>query len=365
MGIEVKTPLVSVIVTSYNYAKFIRDALESVSAQTYRPLECIVVDDCSTDNSLEIIDQTIRELQEKNNGIAYSRVSTKKNSGQLAAFLLGISQAKGVFINFLDADDILFPDFISVHVQVHLENLVALTTSEPFEIDSDGQVHSFHSNSGNLYDRLKIKRNIRPVRPFEIWRQNLLHCGAADDFAASEKLILASGNFKWNTWCWYPTSSALFRKSALSYLCKADPEQWRICADWLLFSYANIIGNTSCLIPFQLSAYRRHGGNGFSLDAVIGSFRYVSREKRQMSDEFQYRRLPLSLLQIFSSLREQFPEKSVEFMRTVIYSAGPRFLLRHWNEVFSFYHVPSFGHRAVIFLKTIIRHRQFNRKWKF
>lgn len=361
MTSQLNPPLVSIVITSYNYAKYIRDALQSVSEQTYRPLECIVVDDCSTDNSAEVINAEIEELSKKNNDISYTFCSTGKNSGQLTAFLLGISKTRGVFINFLDADDFLLPDFISTHVQVHLENLVAFTTSEPIEIDSENQVHSFQSNSGNAYTALKTERNIRPVLPFEEWRKSLNEGSEAQNFKTSGKYILNRSNLKWNSWYWYPTSSGLFRKSALRYLCKADPEKWRICADWLLFSYASIMGNSS-FIPCRLSVYRRHGDNGFALDALIGEYRYVTKKKRMLSDEFQYKQLPLSLIRIFACLKDDFPDLSDELIKTVIYHSGPDFLLKNRDEVFSYLIYPHFYQRVILYLKTWIRNRQLNKK---
>ena len=57
------SPLVSVIVPSYNYARFIGQALESLEAQTYTNWECVVVDDGSTDNTAEIIKSTVTEIR--------------------------------------------------------------------------------------------------------------------------------------------------------------------------------------------------------------------------------------------------------------------------------------------------------------
>lgn len=363
MSTELKAPLVSIVITSYNYAKYIGDALESVSAQTYRPLECIVVDDCSTDNSAEVIARTMNELRQKDHGITYSLVSTEKNSGQMAAFQLGIVQAKGVFINFLDADDFLFPDFVSVHVQIHLENLVAFTFSEPVEIDSEGQLHCFQSNTGNPYRKLKVARNIRPVVSFEKWYQNLQKCSAAENFVPSRKYVLERNALKWNMWHWYPTSSALFRKSSLLYFHNANPEKWRICADSLLFCCANILGN-SCLVPFQLSAYRRHGDNGYGGDVIVGEFRYMTKKSEKRAEEMSAGQLSLSLLQIFASARDKNFCAAVEFMQTIIYQAGPEFLLKNWNEVFSYLLLPRFYQRFVILLKTFIRHQQLHWRLK-
>jgi len=98
-------PLVSIIIPVYNTEKYLRESIESAINQTWQNKEIIIVDDCSSDNSLEIAksyeSQSIRVY--RNN----------KNSGQCSASNLGISKSKGDFIKFLDADDILDHDFIS------------------------------------------------------------------------------------------------------------------------------------------------------------------------------------------------------------------------------------------------------------
>ncbi len=55
-------PTVSIVVTSYNYGQYIEDCLNGILNQTYRPLECIIVEDCSTDNSVEIIQDFIKKI---------------------------------------------------------------------------------------------------------------------------------------------------------------------------------------------------------------------------------------------------------------------------------------------------------------
>lgn len=92
------TVIVSVIITNYNYAHFLADALESVRQQTFSNWECLIIDDGSTDNSKEIAeiftrqDKRFRYIYQYNQGLAASR-----NNGMLIA--------KGQYYQFLDADD--------------------------------------------------------------------------------------------------------------------------------------------------------------------------------------------------------------------------------------------------------------------
>lgn len=97
--------LVSVIIPTYNRAGFLREALESVLAQTYRPIECIVVDDGSTDETQDVV----KTIMSDNCADFCIRYEWQKNSGACAARNRGLVVSRGEFINFLDSDDLLVP----------------------------------------------------------------------------------------------------------------------------------------------------------------------------------------------------------------------------------------------------------------
>jgi glycosyltransferase involved in cell wall biosynthesis len=89
---------VSVLINSYNYSDYVIDAVESALAQSVTPDEVIVVDDGSTDNSVDLL--TSRYASEKR-----VKILKQRNQGQLFAFVLGMENASGDLICFLDADD--------------------------------------------------------------------------------------------------------------------------------------------------------------------------------------------------------------------------------------------------------------------
>lgn len=93
---------VSVIITCYNYGEFVGKAIESALSQTLLPLEIIVINDGSKDNSLEVIDKYKDRIT----------IVDKKNEGVIAAKNQGLLMAKGEWIVYLDADDILEPSYI-------------------------------------------------------------------------------------------------------------------------------------------------------------------------------------------------------------------------------------------------------------
>ena len=93
-------PLVSVVVPTYNYARYISDALECLRAQTYAHWECIVVDDGSTDDTAEVV----ARFTERDARIRYL---WQENRRQAAAKNTGLRHTSGQYVQFLDADDLL------------------------------------------------------------------------------------------------------------------------------------------------------------------------------------------------------------------------------------------------------------------
>jgi glycosyltransferase involved in cell wall biosynthesis len=105
-------PLVSVLMTAYNREQFISEAIESVLASTYKNFELIVVDDCSTDNTLLIA----RQYEQAD---ARVRVYTNhRNLGDYPNRNMAVSYAKGEYLMFVDSDDKIYVDGIENCVKV-------------------------------------------------------------------------------------------------------------------------------------------------------------------------------------------------------------------------------------------------------
>ncbi|AFY68133.1 glycosyltransferase [Geitlerinema sp. PCC 7407] len=102
-----KTPLISVVVPSYNHGAFLVEAIESLVSQTYQNWECIIVDDGSTD-STQLIAQRLTDHYSSSN----IQLLTQKNSGVVQARRNGIQRARGEYILFLDSDDKIHPRFL-------------------------------------------------------------------------------------------------------------------------------------------------------------------------------------------------------------------------------------------------------------
>ena len=108
-----ENPLISVVIPVYNRAHLIEKTINSVSEQSYKNLEIIIVDDCSTDN--------IEELIKKLNNLQIRFFKQKMNMGPSAARNRGVEEAKGELIAFLDSDDEWYPDKIEKQVKQLVE----------------------------------------------------------------------------------------------------------------------------------------------------------------------------------------------------------------------------------------------------
>jgi len=106
-----ENPLVSVIIPVYNGGRYLRAALESVFAQTYRPFEVIVVDDGSADDS-GVIAQSFPEV----------RYIYQTNQGVAAARNNGLEAARGEYFAFLDQDDLWAPEKLKLQVEYLLSH---------------------------------------------------------------------------------------------------------------------------------------------------------------------------------------------------------------------------------------------------
>lgn len=118
------TPLVSIIVITYNSAKFVLETLESVKSQTYENIELIISDDGSKDNTLEICNSWIND--NKDRFVNIKLITVEKNSGIPANCNRGVAASKGEWIKIIAGDDSLIYDAISKFIfLVNNNNLTA------------------------------------------------------------------------------------------------------------------------------------------------------------------------------------------------------------------------------------------------
>ncbi len=121
--------LVSVIMPSYNTAKFIKETVDSVINQTYQNFEIIIVDDCSTDNTDEVIAGI------KDERIKY--IKNEKNSGAAVSRNRALREAKGKWIAFLDSDDVWLPQKLEKQISFMKQNGYKFSYTEYTEVDEE------------------------------------------------------------------------------------------------------------------------------------------------------------------------------------------------------------------------------------
>ena len=138
-----KHPLVSIAMTSYNGSKFIEKQLNSLCNQTYKNFEVVICDDCSTDETVQIISKFKEKLK-------INLIENQKNLGMVKNFEKSISLCKGEFIALCDWDDIWLPQKIEILVS-KIENY-SLVFSDAALIDSNDNVIQ---NSFRKYSKIK------------------------------------------------------------------------------------------------------------------------------------------------------------------------------------------------------------------
>lgn len=146
-----KKPLVSVVIPFFNAEKTIRETLENVINQTYSPMEIILVNDGSTDHSVEFIQDLIDQYES-------ITLVTQDNAGVAAARNTGIDTSQGKYIAPIDADDLWHPQRLEMHIEA-LENAsdkkMAVAYSPAFIIDEAGYaIHkpNKHDLSGDVFE---------------------------------------------------------------------------------------------------------------------------------------------------------------------------------------------------------------------
>lgn len=134
-------PLVSIIVPIYNVAPYIIRCLQSIDIQTYRPIECLLIDDCGTDESVPLVEQFTARY---NGDIHFYILRHEYNMGLSAARNTGIKTATGDYVYFMDSDDVITPDSI--------ETLVSLSVKYPDAdfIQGDIVIGTDDLNTGNI-----------------------------------------------------------------------------------------------------------------------------------------------------------------------------------------------------------------------
>lgn len=128
-------PLVSIVAICYNQSKYVIETLDSIIAQTYSNIQLIIIDDCSTDNSIEIINKWIRHCY-----INCDFVKHSKNLGISKSCNDGLQRVKGNYYQIISCDDIIFSDKIEKQVaQLERNGKAAVIFSDAILMNEDSK----------------------------------------------------------------------------------------------------------------------------------------------------------------------------------------------------------------------------------
>ena len=226
-------PLVSILVSNYNYARYIGDSIQSALDQTYTNFELIVCDDGSTDDSVSVIE----EYERKDPRLRFIR---KRNEGQASGFNAAFAASRGEIIALLDSDDLFLPHKV--------ERIVANFQANP---DSGFGLHRIIRINANLQ-----RQGVWPMSaalPKGWYGSRLMEDGGILAFMP-------------------PTSGLSLRRQVADRIFPLPLESPLVkCPDQLITRLAPLITNVT-REDEALSQYRLHSNNNYGQDRVTAAF---------------------------------------------------------------------------------------------
>jgi len=143
--------LVSIIMPSWNTAKFITESIQCVIDQTYKNWELLIVDDCSTDNTDEVVKPFLTDPRIK-------FFHNEKNSGAALTRNKAMREAQGEWIAFLDSDDLWMPQKLEKQISFMRKGGYVLSYTEYEKIDEDDKPLNIYVSGPDIVDKRKMYR---------------------------------------------------------------------------------------------------------------------------------------------------------------------------------------------------------------
>jgi glycosyltransferase involved in cell wall biosynthesis len=281
-----KKPLVSVIIPNFNYSKYLGQTIESVLSQTYDNFEILVVDDGSTDDSVEVAKQYSSKI----------RLICQSNGGVSSARNEGILNSRGSFVCFLDADDFWESNKLELQMNLALETKSGLIYSGYLECD----------------EHLSKIREILPV--FQGYCEGLYRRKPGSAIA-----LLG-------------TSTALISREVIDLVGIFDTTL-STSADW---DYLRRVSKFTdfAFVPSPLVRYRRHGSN-MSSGSLAKYYQDNEYAVMKMISEYDNFGLQNSVLNRYSRFRFHLGAGRA-FMKIGEFSLGIRHLYKAINGIIGF-----------------------------
>ena len=189
-------PVISVVIPNYNHGKYLKQRIDSIISQTYQNFEIIVLDDFSTDDSLQVLNQ-----YKEHPKVSHFIVNEKNSGSVFHQWNKGISYAKGEFVWIAESDDIASPIFLENLVYKLIENEeIGITFCQSNKIDGFGGIygdwcnHTVEKNGNNIFSnsfemkgdlfikRFMVEQNSIPNASGVVFRKSVyLNIGGAPE----------------------------------------------------------------------------------------------------------------------------------------------------------------------------------------
>lgn len=258
--------LVSIIVTTYNSAKFVIETLESAKAQTWQNLELIVSDDCSSDNTVELCSEWIARNKER--FVSTDIITVPKNTGVSANCNRCIKASNADWIKFIAGDDILLPNCIEENMKFVAEH------AEASIIFSQVLVYQDEFKEDQFAAAIPVN-----------YPENLMNqlFGAADQF----KLLLISDRINY-------TPSYFFKKQALLNVGCYDEEN-KLVEDYPMWLKLTRAGNRLFYFHQPTVGYRRHQ-QALNNNTDEGLFKPLLLKSAPLKEKYVFPYLPWDIV---------------------------------------------------------------------
>lgn len=226
--------VVSVIIPNYNHSFFLGQRIESVLNQTYQNFEVIILDDCSTDNSIELIEQY------RNHPKISKIIYNDRNSGSpFLQWKKGVEYVKGKYIWIAESDDWASEDFLKKLVSnIEKDNSIALSYCRSFKVDGENKVLGVYDWGSQLDG--------------ERWNHSFVNEGI-DEIKKFLRFMNTIPN----------ASAVLFRSEYGRDVINSLPEEMTFCGDWL-FWLRLINGYKISFLSEPLNFFRRHSSTSIT-----------------------------------------------------------------------------------------------------
>jgi glycosyltransferase involved in cell wall biosynthesis len=244
-------PLVSILINNYNYARFLRAAIESTLCQSYTPVEVIVVDDGSTDQSRKVIESFGSRLFPV----------FQANAGQASAFNAGVACSRGDILCFLDSDDCFYPEKVARIV----ETFSALERTRPLMVHHRLKIRQ--ENGGAAREEFLGRMHDNPLNLAEYARK-----------------------YKFMYWPTGPTTGISINRR-MSDLLFPLPAGIRVSADDFIVYGASLVGELHC-VSDVLGVYRLHGNNNWYYGAKSKSVEFRAALDGYLNQKLKENGLP-------------------------------------------------------------------------